>query len=337
MGRPLLIDALHIHESGALMILNHLVRRLVERHVDFCLLKDSRSPQLWEERKVPKVMVSACDEFSRLRFYLRHRDEYRAVLCLANVPPPVRLRCPVYTYIHNVSLLAIPADYPPVWKFKSWLKRIYIRFQSRNTDCWMVQTANTEQLVNCAINSRKLPVWQYPFFQDLPKQSEECQAVRTDYLFIGDDTNAKGHTYLIEAWGKLARRGVTPTLHLTVTSARLQPLIEEARQLGANIVNHGCIPFEEVVSLYRRSKATVYPSLNESLGLGLIEALQAGCDVIGCDLPYVHCVCTPSYVFAPQSPDSIVEAVLRYEAAPQPSVLTIVDRTDALISVLGTV
>ncbi|MDE7125477.1 MAG: hypothetical protein K2O12_03230, partial [Muribaculaceae bacterium] len=48
-------------------------------------------------------------------------------------------------------------------------------------------------------------------------------------------------------------------------------------------------------------------------GLGIIEAVEAGCDVIGADLPYMHSVCKPSAVFEPYSSESIVSAVLDYE------------------------
>ena len=89
--------------------------------------------------------------------------------------------------------------------------------------------------------------------------------------------------------------------------------LEEAVNAGVKIVNHGFIPTEELSVLYQQSKATVYPSYNESFGLGLVEAMEAGCDVIASDRPFVYSICEPSEVFDPKTPQFIADAVLRYE------------------------
>jgi glycosyltransferase involved in cell wall biosynthesis len=49
--------------------------------------------------------------------------------------------------------------------------------------------------------------------------------------------------------------------------------------------------------------------LAESFGLGLVEAINCGCKVIGADLPYTYAVCKPSIVFNPLEVDSIVSAL----------------------------
>lgn len=79
------------------------------------------------------------------------------------------------------------------------------------------------------------------------------------------------------------------------------------------INNHGFIPMEELASLYMHCKATVYLSYNESFGLGLVEAMEAGCEVIASDRPFVYAICSPSIVFEPSSPSSIAEAIMEYE------------------------
>lgn len=311
--KPILVDALHINTGGALMILNHFVDRLVARNVPFVLLKDVRCPQLRSEAQVGAMEVLPCRESIRRRYYNTHTNEFSRVLCLGNVPPPVRPAVRTYTYIHNVSLLQIPKDYSCRWKTAAFLKKIYIRHLSRNTDYWVVQTSYTASLVRKNLPCKGKEILCYPFYF-MPRNVEQTPtARREDYIFVGEHTNAKGHQYLVDAWVKLSDLGVHKTLHMTVHSPYFRGYIEQAQAKGASIVNHGRIDFAEVVRLYNQSKATVYPSLNESLGLGIIEALEAGCDVIGSDLPYLHSVCEPSEVFLPADPDAIVDAVLRYE------------------------
>lgn len=111
--------------------------------------------------------------------------------------------------------------------------------------------------------------------------------------------------------------------------------IDKAVANGVLVKNHGFIPFYKVYELYEKSKVIIYPSQNESLGLGIVEGISVGCDVIASDLPYVHAICHPSEVFDCKNPDSIVEAVIKYENGHSPkSELTIHDCTAELINFL---
>lgn len=336
MKKPILIDALHINMGGALMILNHLVDRLVARKISFVLLKDDRCPKLRSEDAVPQIEVLSCNENVRKRYYKSRHDCFQTILCLGNVPPPIKLDIKVYTYIHNVSLLKIPDDYPLSYKVKGYLKRWYIRQLASNTDGWIVQTNNTCDLVRRFLPVKQKEVLEYPFYY-IPETFRTGRIEkRQDYVFVGEYTNAKGHEYLMEAWRILSEKGFTGKLHMTVSDTRICKLISDMQKDGVNIVNHGFIDFHQIAQLYNCSKAIVYPSLNESLGLGIVEAIEAGCDVIGCDLPYTKSVCTPSEYFCPRSAESIAEAVLRYEQGKSPATrLLISDKADELIDFLS--
>ena len=245
-------------------------------------------------------------------------------------PPPVKLSVPVYTYFHNIKMLTL-ADCRG-WKqlLKFWLKRSYIKCLRRNTDMWFVQTDNTanELVKNLRVDKAKVEL--YPFYNIPDIERLECE--RTDYIFVGDDSGSKGHRELIAAWNILHKRGVDRTLHLTVSPQ--SPLYVELAKMsedGPSVVNHGFIPQKEVFALYSKCKATVYPSRNESFGLGLIEAMEAGCDVIASDLPFVHTICKPSEVFNRESPESIADAVLRYETASTRTYQKVSDKVNEMI------
>lgn len=309
--KPILIDALHICMGGGLMILNHLVNNLVKRKVNFVLLKDNRCPELESEDNVEDIVVLPPKFINRYKYYKHHKNDFRTVLCFGNIPPPIKLSVTVHTYLHNVSLLIIPKDYGFKLKLLAYLKKLVLKYLIKNTTDWVVQTTNTSTLLRNDLKNTKQPIFIYPFYflpEKLTQYKNEAQ--RKDYVFVGERTNAKGHQYLIEAWVKLHRKGVKPKLHLTMRS---NLWVKDAIAEGVNIENHGHIPFDQVIELYHKSKATIYPSLNESLGLGLIEAMAGGCDVIGCNLPYTHAICQPSCLFEAADPDSIVDAVLEYE------------------------
>lgn len=334
-----LIDALYINMGGGKVLLDYLCRRLIERNVEFLLLKDERCGRLQCEDDIRHLVVMRAGLKERKAFYKQHRSDYTSVLCFGNVPPPVKMPCKVHTYFHNINLLNIPEEFPLKRKAKNWMKRQYIASKAGNTDSWIVQTQNTEDSLRQTLPCRGKQVIQMPFY-DIPKEMK-TQARKLDgregYILVGDHTGTRGHDELLSAFRVLKEQGIMPTLHLTVSDDSTFPKdIEKAQNEGLHIVNHGIIPFRQLADIYGQCKATVYPSVNESLGLGIIEAIEAGCDVIASDLPFVHTICQPSEVFFPRTAEAIANAITRYEQGQSPkSRLLIHDCVDELINLIN--
>lgn len=325
----LLVDSVYINMGGGLSLLKYLVENLHTRHVVFMLLVDERIKDAFPE--VKNQIVLSPSEKSRRTFYKSMPSDVTSVFCFGNVPPPFKLRVPVYTYFHNINMLTLADSRGWKQKIKFFLKREYIRVRRKNSDEWFVQTTNTANELKANLNIPDKKVKLYPFYR--PPVINSLEKERNDYIFVGNDSGSKGHRELIAAWKKLHDLGIDRTLHLTVSAdSPLCSIIDEMAGSGVKIVNHGIVPLAEVFALYARCKATVYPSRNESFGLGIIEAIEAGCDVVGSDLPFMHAVCTPSEVFNPYSVDSIVEAVMRYEATQNQTDRKVSDMIDELIS-----
>jgi glycosyltransferase involved in cell wall biosynthesis len=85
-------------------------------------------------------------------------------------------------------------------------------------------------------------------------------------------------------------------------------LIELKKNMGYPITNIGFVGRTELQKAYLSSEFLIFPSLAESFGLGLIEAIECGCKVIGADLPYTYEVCEPSIIFNPTDDESFFEA-----------------------------
>lgn len=325
----ILIDALYINYGGALSLLRYLVETLLEKKVDFYLLADDRCCREFDTLAQIEYRRASLSE--RRSFYKDHMDDYASVFCFGNVPPPFRLKVPVYTYFHNINMLTLTDCRDKKQLIKFWLKRAFIKHYRKNTDEWFVQTSNTsnELIRHLGVSSDKVKL--YPFYK-LP-QFPKADGERTDYIFVGEYSGSKGHDELLEAWRMLHEQGSDLTLHLTVSlgDAFLRKL-QDAIEQGVHIVNHGFIPVEELANLYVQCKATIYPSFNESFGLGLIEAMEAGCDVIASDRPFVHAICKPSETFDPALPNTIVDAVVRYETKERlQTILTVCDKVDKMI------
>lgn len=315
-SKPILLDSLHICMGGGLNLLNYLIFNLLNRKINFVLLKDIRCPRLLYEENIDNIVEMDASIRRRKYFYKVHKNDFSFVLCFGNIPAPIKMPCKVYTYVHNVNLLKIPQDFPWKRKFINLLKQRFIAFLGNNTDGWIVQTSNMETCLKRTLPYKGKSVLILPFY-NIPecfKKQKNNQVERTGYVLVGDHTGTRGHKELLEAMRILKQKGFTPKLHLTVSECNpFEHEIKLAIRDGIQIENHGIIPFEQLAGVYGLCKATIYPSINESLGLGLIEAVEAGCDVIVSDLPFAHAICRSSEVFVHRTPEEIADAIIRYE------------------------
>ena len=332
----ILLDSVYINNSGGLHLLEFLVKELQLQGVQFKLLADSRCDGFFLNKGDIEYIDASL--YKRGRWYLLNKEVFSCVICFGNIPTPIKLDVPVYTYFHNINLLTLSETRSFKDKVVSWMKREVFRYLKDNTDFWLVQTTNTaNELVNHLKEERE-KVKLMPFYE-LPDELSALnnQPHGDDYVFISTYVPGKGHEELLDAWEILHSKGYDRTLHLTVP-LDCHPFLErikESQGKGVRVENHGLVPFDKVIDLYGKSKAIVYPSHNESLGLGIVEAITAGCDVIGSDLPFLHSICKPSGVFNPYSAESIAEAVLAYESSnAKKSELTIYNHIDELVKLL---
>jgi len=116
----------------------------------------------------------------------------------------------------------------------------------------------------------------------------------------------KNHARLLRAF---ARADVTD-LHLVLTGqtyGRPLPGLADER------VHHlGHVPFEHLPALYRRTTATVFPSLFEGFGMPLVEAMASGCPVAASARGVIAETCgDAALLFEPEDEEAIAEAIRR--------------------------
>lgn len=113
------------------------------------------------------------------------------------------------------------------------------------------------------------------------------------FLFVGQGTQRKGLHHLLRAW-----RGVDPAqAQLTLVCYAIDPGIAElARQPGVELLGRQDRPALD--QLMQQSDVFIMPSLVEGFGLTYLEALAAGCHIVGTantglpDLPLSDAACT---------------------------------------------
>lgn len=252
------------------------------------------------------------------------------VLCFHGLPPLLPNAARVLVFLQN--RLYLKADRLSQFKWKTRLRLACERFVSRvfrhRVSEYLVQTPSMQRAVMQWYGSQAPDhgpaVRVLPFLDVYPKSSRDTE-IRSewDFLYVADGEAHKNHRVLLSAWRVLAQEGIRPSLALTLSQRdeALRREVELARDReGLKIHDLGQIPRIDVLALYLKSRALIFPSTSESFGLPLVEATRAGLPILASELDYVRDVCVPVQTFDPASPVSIARAVRRFLGCPEPNV-----------------
>jgi len=337
----ILIDALYLHSPGGLTLLKLLIRGLENKNAEnvFYLL-DIRSKDHFTGISSGNCIFMASSIANRKKFYVHRKDDFNCVLCFSNLPPPIRLDAMVFSLFHNILWLQDCPQQSFISRVMSALKMSYAKHLKINSDFWIVQTELMQHLLSKRLSIPQSKVMVIPVFDDSISLSPvKSVKIENSFIYPATGLKHKNHRVLFGAWEMLPVEGPRPELHLTIDSTD-KPNISRINSLtskGLKIINHGLMSHDELTELYNNIEFLVYPSLNESFGLPLIEGIQHGCEVLVADLPYFTGTVIPAAMFDPHNTDSLKKAIVQVISGKnksQISRIVAVNKTDTLIGLL---
>jgi len=319
-----------IHTGGGLALLTALLTSAEVDSPATILLLDARALAQGQHpgraMTIP-VQPSIAGRLKAERQLQRLARPGDTLLCLHSLPPLLPTRARTFCFVQNILHLGghTLRAYPLKTRLRLQAERLIGRLFRSRVDTYLVQTRSMAD---------RLRQWHgadphiriAPFMPPLADADVRggAEAALTDFVYVADGLPHKNHRHLVAAWILLADAGIRPRLTLTLTQrdALLRDrILKLSREHQLNIELRGALPHHEVCALYRASRALIYPSYAESLGLPLLEAAQLGVPIIASERDYVRDVCRPTETFDPGSPRSIARAVRRFlslEEAPQP-------------------
>ena len=310
----ILIDSVYINDSGGLILLEYLIERLESSNLDVFYLFDSRTIDVFRHIESSKKLFLSNSVLERLSFYFKYRNKYSYILCFGNIPPPIKLNVPVYVYFHQQLFLNIPKSFSVAQKAIYIFKQTVIFLQKENATIWIVQSQMMKsRFAEKYLKGRDSKVKILPFYPPLQIESfSDIERKKNSFIYISNSSPHKNHRLLIEAFSNVFDKVSIGSLLVTIPSSSIElcNLISEKLELGYPILNVGFIDRQKLIELYLSHEYLIFPSLSESFGLGLVEAIDCGCKVIVSDLSYAYEVCKPSLTFDPYNIKSIENAIL---------------------------
>ncbi len=308
----ILIDAIYIHIGGPKILLDYLINELEKTDKKVTYLLDKRvKGKIQTIKSGNKVIYQEAKLTKRRRFYKKQKNNFTTVLSMNNLPPAMRLKATVYTYFHNPPLLQTIREFSTKKNILFSLKRMIVNYYKNNTDFWIVQMDLIKEKLRQRYSLQPGKILVLPFYEPVNQDALDVSKIKSQYTYVSLGVPYKNHLRLITAFCLFYDKHQYGKLIVTLPPEFKDILqqIEQKKKAGYPIENVGYIDRKNVQKLFLESEYHVFPSLTESLGLGILESIDCGCKVIGADLPYMHAVCEPSVVFDPFNVEAIAGAL----------------------------
>jgi len=309
----ILIDSIYIHNGGGKTLLDSLCEKISENgDIDnYFFLFDKRYQPIKKILNNNNYIHINSSELKRKKFYRTNSQKFDKVLCFGNVPPPITLDKKVDIYFHNDLLIKpLNNNTSTINKIKLFFKKYYIISKNNKNYSWCVQTTNMSEKLSKFFKISQDKIHVFPIYD--PNFMNIENKIDNSFLYVSNFGKHKNHKRLFEAFKKASEKiGKRLILNLTISHDEFNSSFYKKGKMTKNllIVNHGTLNKSKLNKLYNASKYCIFPSLNESFGLPLIEAVLNKCHVICSDKEYAYQVIKPSMTFNPTSIDSIYQAI----------------------------
>jgi glycosyltransferase involved in cell wall biosynthesis len=228
----------------------------------------------------------------------------------------------VVTMVHDLMPLRHPEFVPPlvVRIYAGWLREMLAC-----SDAMICNSAATEADLRAWAGEQGLDLPRTGHFRlgadPRPQASAEPARPALDaflsdgapcFAMVGSIEPKKNHAFLLDAFEALWAEGVDARLvvagRATVECREFIERLQGHPLRGRRLLAIHDASDAEIVRIYERARALVFPSLMEGFGLPLVEARTAGCPVIASDLPVFVELADPGvFLFPRHSREALVE------------------------------
>lgn len=305
--KKILIDSVYINNYGGLEILKIIIAELQNSNCKLSVLLDARNQKNFNLLNEINCKSFFCwpSESKRKRFY-KNSDKYDVVFCISNIPPPFIIKhAQIFIFFHNINIINNKI------KFNGWmgyirnfLKSKYIHYLNRKNYHWVVQTGLMKTIMSNFLRKKNI-ISVCPLYNDVDKHVIK-RKIPNSFFYPSSIVKHKNHIKLHKALVNAAKSLSDCTyinFYVTLSKNDFNNSVYNTIELpnNLNIINLGILSKSRINEIYSQVKYLIYPSLSESFGLPLIEAVFFECKVIASDLPFVKEIIEPSLFFDPES------------------------------------
>src|SRR5499427_10480175 len=273
------------------------------------------------ERRTPRTLSEHL--YSPLRLPVSRIDVFNTLMA-----PLVNISWSLVIHMKTMHAFTAPDSVDPLARI---YRRMNYSLSARAADAIIINSESLRSEIeqHLEIDPRKLKLIHEAVDHDLfkPGDAGAARAHVASYgvtkpfaLFVSSLWPYKNCDGLLRAWA-LARSELGDRQLAIVGPGRDEKYVAQLHSLAAelgiagDLVFVGGVPLEETVRFYQAADVFVYPSLNETFGLPILEAMACGCPVVTSDTSAMPETAGGAAVLAdPQEPASIARAIVEAAA-----------------------
>jgi glycosyltransferase involved in cell wall biosynthesis len=261
--------------------------------------------------------------YSPLRLPLSHIDVFNTLMA-----PIVNPSWSLVIHMKTIHAFTDPGSLTPL--ARAYRRMNYPR-SARLADAIIINSEYLRSEIGryLTVDALKLKLIYEAVDHDLFKQGDagaargrvaEYGVTKPFVLFVSSLWPYKNCDGLLRAWA-LARGELGDRQLVIVGAGRDEKYVAQLHSLAAelgisgDLVFVGGVPLEETVRFYQAADVFVYPSLNETFGLPILEAMACGCPVVTSDTSAMPETAGGAAVLSdPRDPVSIARAIVEAAA-----------------------
>jgi len=297
-----------LNKGGGLTILNFFFKEPYNQNFFFIderiKFKKKNNVYIVKNNLLSKIISEI-----RIKKIVKH---YTKIIFLNGLPPFKRYNNQVSVYFQNANILPMKfIDYLNInFMFsKNFLRFIKFILFKKNCDNWYVFSKFSKKILSKYIPHKKI------FLKKININARKRRMFnKYDFIYPASGENHKNHQRLFDALIILSKKKIFPKLVITLNKYELNKFNVKyiKKKYSLKIYNKYSNNRIKFLNMYNQSKALIYPSLSETLGLPLLEAKKFNIDIITSNKEFAKEYSNPKLIFNPYSSISIANKIEQY-------------------------
>ena len=320
MKKKIILSAFNVHTGGGLVLLSALFKS--KDIISFILDKRIKN----KIKKNKKIFFIKRKVFDRLFYFHKNIINKNAshLICFNNLPPIFKPKLKVILFIQTFYFFSNIHKYnfKLYTLLRIYFEKIWFRIGIFNVDEIWIQTPTMRKRLQIYLNKHnlesKITIKEKPLVDqkllNVLKSKKELKTKnlhKNNFFYPADSAGHKNHKRLILAFSKIKKPF---KLYLTLDNVTFEKLMINVKYSDQKkFINLNSLTRDNVLSLLKNKIGTlIFPSLDESFGIPLIEACLYKKNILVSNRNYAHDLIQDAIFFNPESINSIKNSINKY-------------------------
>ena len=293
-----ILNATSMHKDGGFRVLQ-IFKKLNFNSIYF----DTRL----NKNYIPPLIYKLYLDF----FFLFKVKEKTKIVYLSGTPPIVSINAFIFCCFQNENIFSVKKNFFnfKIFLLKDFYRYLFFKIFQKNVDLWIVFSPNARVLLlKESIPEHKVKM--VYLFNNNNKNIKKKYKKKYDFIYPAVLMEHKNHQNLIKALIILSKNKIYPKVLLTLNpnEIKISGFLQIIKKFKLNI-KFKCYKYYRMNGAYNSSSALIFPSLNETIGLPILEAANNNLTILASNKKYATQFVVPQILFDPTNPNDIAKKI----------------------------